>query len=229
MTTHGSFFSMAHFHYTIMGGLLFTFFAGIYYWVPKMTGYKFDERLGKWHFWVMFISFNSTFGPLLVIGFLGMPRRVVTYAGYLQGANVWVSISAFVLGGSMLIFLANFVWSQVFARVPDRDEPVGIEVDRVAAALAGPVHNFDAHSDVRLGPVSLRRRRGRIVAAARRRAREADAMSELASHSTDYSVVEREPPGVMARQPARRARSSGRARRCSSSSRSSSPTSTFAR
>ena len=137
VTTHGSFFSMAHFHYTIMGGLLFAFFAGIYYWVPKMTGYNFNERLGKWHFWVMFIAFNSTFGPLLVIGFLGMPRRVVTYAGYLQGANVWVSISAFVLGGSMLIFLANLVWSQVFARVPTGHEPVGLEVDRVAAALAG--------------------------------------------------------------------------------------------
>ena len=85
----------------------------------------------------MFLAFNSTFGPLLVIGFLGMPRRVVTYAGYLQGANDWVSISAFVLGASMLIFIANFVWSQVFARVPAGHEPVGVEVDRVAAAVAG--------------------------------------------------------------------------------------------
>ena len=83
-----------------------------------MTGYEINERWGKVHFWVMFVSFNSTFGPLLVIGFLGMPRRVVTYAGYLQGANDWVSISAFVLGFSMLVFIANFVYSQVFARVP---------------------------------------------------------------------------------------------------------------
>jgi cytochrome c oxidase subunit 1 len=143
VTTHGSFFSMAHFHYTIMGGLLFAFFAGIYFWVPKMTGYNFNERLGKWHFWVMFISFNSTFGPLLVIGFLGMPRRVVTYAGYLQGANVWVSISAFVLGGSMLIFLANLVWSQVFARVPTGMNPWGSKSIEWQLPSPVPVHNFD--------------------------------------------------------------------------------------
>ena len=143
VTTHGSFFSMAHFHYTIMGGLLFAFFAGIYYWVPKMTGYKFNERSGKLHFWVMFIAFNSTFGPLLVIGFLGMPRRVVTYAGYLQGANVWVSVSAFVLGASMLIFLANFVWSQVFARVPTGTNPWGSKSIEWQLPSPVPVHNFD--------------------------------------------------------------------------------------
>ncbi len=143
VTTHGSFFSMAHFHYTIMGGLLFAFFAGIYYWVPKMTGYNLNERLGKWHFWVMFLAFNSTFGPLLVIGFLGMPRRVVTYAGYLQGANVWVSVSAFVLGGSMLIFLTNLVWSQVFARVPTGMNPWGSKSIEWQLPSPVPVHNFD--------------------------------------------------------------------------------------
>src|SRR5450631_1408194 len=63
-TTHGTFFSMAHFHYTIMGGLIFTFFAAIYYWVPKMTGLRFNEKLAKAHFWLMFIGFNSTFMPL---------------------------------------------------------------------------------------------------------------------------------------------------------------------
>ena len=98
----------------------------------------------------MFIAFNSTFGPLFVVGFLGMPRRVVTYAGYLQCLNDWVSVSAFVLGASMLVFLANFVWSLVFARVPDRDEPVGLEVDRVAAALAGAGAQLRPDPDVRL-------------------------------------------------------------------------------
>ena len=143
VTTHGSFFSMAHFHYTIMGGLIFAFFAGIYYWVPKMTGYMLDERLGKIHFWVMFIAFNSTFGPLLVIGFLGMPRRVVTYAGYLQGANEWVSVSAFVLGGSMLVFLANLIWSQLFARVPAGPNPWGSKSIEFQLPSPVPVQNFD--------------------------------------------------------------------------------------
>jgi cytochrome c oxidase subunit 1 len=143
VTTHGSFFSMAHFHYTIMGGLLFSFFAGIYYWVPKMTGFAINERWGKVHFWLMFIAFNSTFGPLLVIGFLGMPRRAVTYAGYLHGGNTWVSYSAFVLGGSMLIFIANFVWSQVFARVPVGPNPWASKSIEWQLPSPVPVHNFD--------------------------------------------------------------------------------------
>ena len=143
VTTHGSFFSMAHFHYTIMGGLLFAFFAAIYFWVPKMTGFELNERLGKVHFWVMFIAFNSTFGPLLVIGFLGMPRRVVTYAGYLQGANDWVSVSAFVLGASMLVFLANLVWSQVFVRTPAASNPWGSKSIEFQLPSPVPVHDFD--------------------------------------------------------------------------------------
>ena len=143
VTTHGSFFSMAHFHYTIMGGLIFSFFAAIYYWVPKMTGYAINERWGKVHFWVMFLSFNSTFGPLLVIGFLGCRAASVTYAGYLQGANDWVSVSAFVLGASMLIFIANFVWSQVFARVPAGSNPWGSKSIEWQLPSPVPVHNFD--------------------------------------------------------------------------------------
>jgi cytochrome c oxidase subunit 1 len=143
VTTHGSFFSMAHFHYTIMGGLLFAFFAGIYYWVPKMTGFELNERLGKIHFWSMFIAFNSTFGPLLVIGFLGMPRRAVTYAGYLHGGNTWVSYSAFVLGASELVVIANLVWSLVFARVPAGSNPWGSKSIEWQLPSPVPVHNFD--------------------------------------------------------------------------------------
>jgi cytochrome c oxidase subunit I len=143
VTTHGSFFSMAHFHYTIMGGLLFAFFAACYYWFPKMTGLQLNERLGKIHFWVMFVAFNSTFGPLLVIGFLGMPRRVVTYAGYLQGANDWVSVSAFVLGASELVFIANLIWSWVFARIPAGDNPWGSKSIEFQLPSPVPVHNFD--------------------------------------------------------------------------------------
>jgi cytochrome c oxidase subunit 1 len=123
VTTHGSFFSMAHFHYTIMGGLVFTFFAAIYYWLPKMTAVQLNQTLGKLHFWIMFLAFNSTFFPLFAVGFLGQPRRVVTYPSDLQFLNDWVSVSAFVLGASMLIFLANLVWSLVFARVPAEQNP----------------------------------------------------------------------------------------------------------
>src|SRR6266567_4445123 len=109
-TEHGSFFVMAPFHYTIMGGLIFAFMAGIYYWLPKMTGIKRNERLGKAQFWLMFIAFNSTFLPLFAVGLAGQPRRVFEYARNLQTLNDWVSISAFFLGGSILLFVINFVW-----------------------------------------------------------------------------------------------------------------------
>jgi cytochrome c oxidase subunit 1 len=81
-----------------------------------MMGIKLNETLGKIHFWTMFIFFNSTFLPLFAAGLMGMPRRVFQYAHGLQPINVWVSVSAFLLGGSMLIFLINFVMSTLFWR-----------------------------------------------------------------------------------------------------------------
>jgi hypothetical protein len=76
VVTHGSYFVMAHFHYTIMGGLVFALMGGIYFWLPKITGFNLNEKLGKIHFWTMFIFFNLTFFPLFAAGMLGMPRRV---------------------------------------------------------------------------------------------------------------------------------------------------------
>ena len=143
VSTHGSFFVMAHFHYTIMGGLIFTFFAAIYYWVPKMTGFRFNERLAKIHFWSMFIAFNSTFGPLFAAGLLGMPRRVSTYASSLQPLNIWVSVSAFVLGLSMLVFLANVLYSLVIARKPAEANPWDSKSLEWQVPTPVPVHNFD--------------------------------------------------------------------------------------
>jgi cytochrome c oxidase subunit I len=141
--THGSFFVMAHFHYTIMGGLIFTFFAAIYYWVPKMTGLRFNERLAKAHFWLMFLAFNSTFMPLFVLGMKGMPRRVSSYAPNLHGLNVWVSISAFVLGFSMLIFLANVVWSLILVRLPAQANPWRSKSLEWQVPTPVPVNNFE--------------------------------------------------------------------------------------
>ncbi len=140
---HGSFFVMAHFHYTIMGGLIFSFFAGIYYWVPKMTGLRFNEMLAKWHFWLMFIFFNSTFLPLFVLGLKGMPRRVSTYEPSLQGLNDWVSISAFVLGFSMLIFIFNVVYSLIFVREPAEANPWRSKSIEWQLPTPVPVNNFE--------------------------------------------------------------------------------------
>jgi cytochrome c oxidase subunit I len=151
-TEHGSFFVMAHFHYTIMGGLIFAFFGGVYYWLPKMLGYEMNKTLGKIHFWTMFIFFNSTFLPLFALGMLGMPRRVFEYARNLQTLNDWVSISAFLLGGSILIFLINFIWSVGFARVKAAANPWNARGLEWQVSSPPPPQNF-AHIPVVLsGP-----------------------------------------------------------------------------
>jgi cytochrome c oxidase subunit 1 len=143
VTTHGSFFVLAHFHYTIMGGLVFAFFAAIYYWVPKMFGRMLDERLGRIHFWLMFLAFNSTFFPLFIVGFMGMPRRVVTYPDRFELLNAWASISAFVLGFSMLVFLANLVYSLLIAPTPAPANPWSSRSLEWQTSSPPPAHNFD--------------------------------------------------------------------------------------
>ena len=141
-TEHGSFFVMAHFHYTIMGGLIFAFMAGVYYWLPKMMGIKLNKRLGQIHFWMMFIFFNLTFLPLFGIGMAGQPRRVFEYARNLETANDWVSISSFFLGASILVFVINFVWSTVFARVREEGNPWGSRSLEWQTASPPPPGNF---------------------------------------------------------------------------------------
>jgi cytochrome c oxidase subunit I len=151
-TEHGSFFVMAHFHYTIMGGLIFAFFGGLYYWLPKMLGYEMNKGLSQLHFWTMFIFFNSTFLPLFALGMMGMPRRVFEYARNLQTLNDWVSISAFLLGGSILIFLINFIWSVGFARVKAAANPWNARGLEWQVSSPPPPQNF-AHIPVVLsGP-----------------------------------------------------------------------------
>jgi cytochrome c oxidase subunit 1 len=110
---HDTYFVVAHFHYTIIGGEIFALFAGIYYWFPKITGRMYNEKLGQLHFWVMMIGFNLTFLPMFYPGLHGMNRRVFTYTHNLQAVNVFISIAAFGLGASFLIFLWNMVYSML--------------------------------------------------------------------------------------------------------------------
>src|SRR4029450_8653705 len=109
--TSDSYFVVAHIHYVLFGGSIFTVFAGVYYWFPKMTGRMYNETLGKVHFWMTFIGFNATFAPMHWIGLEGMPRRVADYADKFAGWNLFVSISAFVLGASTLFFFWNMITS----------------------------------------------------------------------------------------------------------------------
>ena len=151
-TEHGSFFVMAHFHYTIMGGLIFAFMAGIYYWLPKMTGIKLNETLGKLHFWTMFIFFNATFLPLFALGLMGMPRRVFEYARNLQTLNDWVSICAFCLGGSILIFVINFVMSMLFWREREVGNPWRARSLEWQLSSPPPAENFARVPVILSGP-----------------------------------------------------------------------------
>ncbi len=104
-----TYFIVAHIHYVLFGGSLMTIFAGVYYWFPKMTGRMYDERLGKWHFWMTFIFFNLTFGPMHILGLQGMPRRVATYAAQFADMNLFISICSWILGAATLIFLYNMI------------------------------------------------------------------------------------------------------------------------
>src|SRR5450631_2744512 len=154
VTVHGSFFVLAHFHYTIMGGLIFAFFGGLYYWLPKMTGKTMNKKLGKIHFWFMFIFFNLTFFPMFLIVLLGQPRRVFEYAQNLQGLNDFSSVCSFILGASFLVFVANFVWSIFIKPTPSPANPwdsLGLEwqtptpvpyynFERIPVVLSDPYH-----------------------------------------------------------------------------------------
>ncbi len=106
-----TYFVVAHFHYTIVGGEMFALFAGIYYWFPKITGRMYDERLGKLHFWWMFIGFNVAVLPMFWLGVNGMNRRIAGYPAQLAGVNRFVSIASFALGASFLVFVVNMVRS----------------------------------------------------------------------------------------------------------------------
>jgi cytochrome c oxidase subunit 1 len=106
-----TYFIVAHIHYVLFGGSVFTIFAGIYYWFPKMTGRMYNERLGKLHFWLTFVGFNLTFFPMHILGTQGMPRRVADYVPKFADLNMFISIASFGLGASSLVFVYNMITS----------------------------------------------------------------------------------------------------------------------
>jgi len=102
-----SYFVVAHFHYTIVGGMIFGLFTGLYHWFPKITGRQYSERLGRLHFWLFFAAFNATFLPMFWVGLNGMRRRVADYPPELAGVNLFVSVASFVIAVATTIFLYN--------------------------------------------------------------------------------------------------------------------------
>jgi heme/copper-type cytochrome/quinol oxidase subunit 1 len=149
-----SYFVVAHIHYVLLGGMMFAMIAGIYYWFPKVTGRMLSERLGKWHFWLMVMGFNCTFFGMHFLGVFGMPRRVWTYPygmPMVSALNMFSSLSAIVLAGSIFLFFWNMAYSFVKGKIAG-DNPW--EAWTLEWATTSPPHpeNFD-----RLPPVYSRR------------------------------------------------------------------------
>ncbi|HUA86242.1 MAG TPA: cytochrome c oxidase subunit I [Bryobacteraceae bacterium] len=142
--TTDSYYVVAHMHYVLFGGTLFAVMAGVYYWFPKMSGRMLSERWGVVHFWLMFIGFHLTFLIQHILGLDGMPRRVYTYPDRPGWAvmNLISTIGAFVIGISVLVFLANIVMS-LRSGAPAGDNPWNAWTLEWATSSPPPEHNFD--------------------------------------------------------------------------------------
>jgi cytochrome c oxidase subunit 1 len=118
-----SYFVVAHFHYVIVGGILFALFGAFYYWFPKMSGRMYNERLGLLHLVLFFIGFHLTFDFMHIPGLLGMPRRIYTYEPG-RGWDIWnliVTVGVFFQAAGILVFAANLLWSSFKGKLAGND------------------------------------------------------------------------------------------------------------
>jgi cytochrome c oxidase subunit I len=118
-----SYFVVAHFHYVIVGGILFSLFGAFYYWFPKMSGKMYNEALGKLHFWLFLIGFHLTFDFMHIPGLLGMPRRIYTYEPG-RGWDIWnliVTVGVFFQAVGILVFVGNLLWSSFKGKTAGSD------------------------------------------------------------------------------------------------------------
>ena len=139
-----SYFVVAHFHYVLVGSLVFTIFGAIYYWFPKVTGRLLSERLGRWHFWLFVIGFNVTFLPMHWLGMIGMPRRIYTYPAD-RGWDFWnlvVSLGVLFQAAAILVFLVTIVMS-VRGGAAAGDDPWDAWTLEWATTSPPPAYNFD--------------------------------------------------------------------------------------
>ena len=140
-----TYFVVAHFHYVLFGTIVFSVFAGVYFWFPKMTGRMMDERLGRIHFWTTFVGFHLTFLVQHWLGDEGMPRRYADYqvSDGFTVLNTISSAGAFLLGASMLPFLYNVFRSYRFGPRVTVDDPWGFGNSlEWATSCPPPRHNF---------------------------------------------------------------------------------------
>jgi cytochrome c oxidase subunit 1 len=140
---HDSYFVVAHFHYVLIGGMVFPLMAAFYHWLPKMTGRLLSETAGKINFWLVFIGFNLTFFPMHVLGMHGMPRRVYTYPAETGWGwiNTLVSIGAVFLVAGGLVFIGNFLWARR-GGAPAGNDPWGADTLEWLTSSPPPNYNF---------------------------------------------------------------------------------------
>jgi cytochrome c oxidase subunit 1 len=139
-----TYYVVAHFHYVLSLGAVFAIFAGWYYWFPKMSGYMYNEAIGKTHFWFTFVGVNMAFFPQHFLGLSGMPRRYVDYPDAFAGFNLISSIGAFISGFGVLIFLYGLL-DAYMRKVPAGDNPWGAGATTLEWTLPSPppFHQFE--------------------------------------------------------------------------------------
>jgi cytochrome c oxidase subunit 1 len=140
---HNSYFVVAHFHYVLVGAIVFNIFAAIYYWYPKVTGRMMSEKLGKWHFWLFLIGFHVTFDIMHIPGLQGMPRSIFTYeANRGWGTlNMIVSIGGLIQAIAVLIFAVNLIRSY-FKGAEAGNDPWDAWTLEWSTPSPPPVYNF---------------------------------------------------------------------------------------
>ena len=146
---HNSYFVIAHFHYVLVGAIVFCIFAGIYYWYPKATGRLMSDTLGKWHFWLFTIGFHITFDTMHFLGLLGMPRSIYTYQpdrGW-NFLNLVVSVGGLIQGIAVLIFAYNFIVSYRRGEIAG-DDPWDAWTLEWTTSSPPPVYNFEEEPEV---------------------------------------------------------------------------------
>jgi cytochrome c oxidase subunit 1 len=133
-----TYYIVAHFHYVMSLGSVFAIFAGWYYWFPKMTGYMYNETLGKLHFWLTFIGANVLFFPQHFLGLAGMPRRIVDYPEAFAYWNWWSSMGAYITAAGTIVFVFGTLYAYFIARCPAADNPWGAGATTLEWTLPSP-------------------------------------------------------------------------------------------
>ncbi|MFZ0847442.1 MAG: cytochrome c oxidase subunit I [Pseudolabrys sp.] len=141
---HDTYYVIAHFHYVLSLGAVFAIFAGWYYWFPKMTGYMYNETIGKVHFWVTFIGVNIIFFPQHFLGMAGMPRRTVDYPDAFHGWNEISSFGSYIAGFGVLVFFFGMAEAFMKKRVAGNN-PWGVGATTLEWTLSSPppFHQFE--------------------------------------------------------------------------------------